>query len=426
MAGLLEFIMRTGDRIDHLAARPEDDEDERLKKTILVFLTGFALSAVPCGGFYFLQAGASAAALTLFGYSAVSAALFAHLLISKDSFPSDYAHPLLLLAVPAAAQCSAGGFAGSGAFSLWALLSPLCALMFFGPRGSIPWFTAFLVLIIGLGAGETVFPPALSERSGGAALLFVENLLLVSCIVYFTLRHFTRERENARAALEEKHRQLEAEQERSERLLLNILPKPIADRLKDRTETIADGFAEATVLFADIVGFTTLSAKTPPAELVGLLNEVFSEFDELSGKYRVEKIKTIGDAYMVCAGLPEPRPDHASVIADMALEMKDALKAFNARRGTSLDIRIGINSGPVVAGVIGTKKFIYDLWGDTVNTASRMESHGVPGRIQVTESAKELLGDAYAFEAREPIEVKGKGRMQTFLLSRLSAHARSA
>jgi class 3 adenylate cyclase len=210
--------------------------------------------------------------------------------------------------------------------------------------------------------------------------------------------------------------QLRVEREKSERLLLNILPAAIAERLKEDQGIIAESFAEATILFSDVVGFTQMSALIKPVELVYLLNEIFSSFDELATRHGLEKIKTIGDAYMVAAGLPERRPDHAAAMAEMALDMQDALAAFNRARGASLDIRTGINTGPVVAGIIGTSKFIYDLWGDAVNTASRMESHSTPGRIQVTAATYEHLRHTYRFEARGTVNVKGKGDMPTYFL----------
>ncbi len=209
---------------------------------------------------------------------------------------------------------------------------------------------------------------------------------------------------------------LRAEQEKSERLLLNILPEMIADRLKQGQINIADGFAEVTVLFADIVGFTEISSRTSPEELVELLNKIFSAFDCLSEKYGLEKIKTIGDNYMVAGGLPLPSTNHAECIAEMAMEMQQEIMKFRDESDVPLNIRIGINSGPVVAGVIGTKKFIYDLWGDAVNTASRMESQGLPGKIQVSGSTYELLRDKYVLEKRGKINVKGKGAMTTYLL----------
>jgi class 3 adenylate cyclase len=210
--------------------------------------------------------------------------------------------------------------------------------------------------------------------------------------------------------------QLSIEREQSERLLLNILPVPIADRLKRGETTIADGFSEVTVLFSDLVGFTAMSAQITATELVQNLNRLFSAFDALATDLGVEKVKTIGDAYMVVGGLPIPQGDHAERIADMGLGMLEAIDVYNQAADVPLGIRIGINTGPVVAGVIGTTKFAYDMWGDAVNTASRMESTGVPSRIQVSPSTYALLRDKYEFEARGEIEVKGKGKMQTYLL----------
>ncbi|WP_103667619.1 adenylate/guanylate cyclase domain-containing protein [Pseudanabaena sp. BC1403] len=209
---------------------------------------------------------------------------------------------------------------------------------------------------------------------------------------------------------------IQQEKDTSENLLLNILPYAIADRLKLGEKIIADGFSEATVLFADIVSFTELSAKVPPVKLVCLLNEIFSEFDGLAEKYGLEKIKTIGDAYMVVGGLPMYRPDHAEAIADMALNMQDVIGKFASDLGEPFKIRVGINTGPVVAGVIGIKKFIYDLWGDAVNVASRMESHGMPDHIQVSDSTYTILKNKYNFTDRGKIMIKGKGEMQTYFL----------
>ena len=214
------------------------------------------------------------------------------------------------------------------------------------------------------------------------------------------------------------------EQAKSERLLLNILPEPIAKRLKREEHTIADHFAEVTVLFADIVGFTELAAQTSPIELVEILNEIFSEFDQLVDAHSLEKIKTIGDAYMVVGGLPMPMANHAEAIAQMALDMQAVIEQFCQETGKFFSIRIGINTGPVIAGIIGRKKFIYDLWGDTVNIASRMESHGLPGNIQVTEETYKRLKYCYWFEDRGPIQVKGKGQMTCYLLKGKKATSR--
>jgi class 3 adenylate cyclase len=211
-------------------------------------------------------------------------------------------------------------------------------------------------------------------------------------------------------------RELSRQRDMAEQLLFSILPEPIVRQLERDHSAIAEGFDEATVLFADIVGFTPLSAKMPPRELVDVLNDVFSRFDALTEKHGLEKIKTIGDAYMVVGGVPTPRSDHAVAVARMALEMRDLIENYRLPSGEPLTLRIGIHTGPVVAGVIGTKKFAYDLWGDTVNTASRMEAHAEPGTIQLSERTHALVARHFQTEARGPVSVKGKGEMPTYLL----------
>jgi class 3 adenylate cyclase len=210
---------------------------------------------------------------------------------------------------------------------------------------------------------------------------------------------------------------LAEEREKSERLLLNILPEAVAERLKNDPTAVAETHPNVSVLFADIVDFTPLSATLGAQEVVDLLNEVFSEFDQLTEQRGLEKIKTIGDCYMAVGGLPVPRADHLTAIADLALAMQQAVAEVGKRRGLGLTLRIGIHTGPVVAGVIGKSRFIYDLWGDTVNIASRMESHGVPGGIQVTPAVYDGLRDRFRFQQREPLQVKGRGEMLTYLLS---------
>lgn len=212
-------------------------------------------------------------------------------------------------------------------------------------------------------------------------------------------------------------RALRLEQEKSERLLLNILPRSIAEQLKQQQVSIANRFEEATILFADLVNFTQLSAELSPIELVDLLNQIFSAFDQLADQHGLEKIKTIGDAYMVVSGIPEPQPNHAEAIAEMALDMQQAINQIRWHGNHKLQLRIGINTGAVIAGVIGLKKFIYDLWGDAVNIASRMESHGIAGGIQVTATTHKYLKHKYTFQERGLIEIKGKGKMQVYLLT---------
>ena len=211
-------------------------------------------------------------------------------------------------------------------------------------------------------------------------------------------------------------KRIQTEQKKSETLLRNILPESIIKKLRENSDTIADRFEHCTVLFSDIVGFTEISRMMPASSVVSLLNDIFSAFDDLAEKHGLEKIKTIGDAYMVVGGLPEPVPEHAERVASFAMEMIMIMREYKTKYQLPLELRIGINSGDAVAGVIGKKKFVYDLWGDSVNTASRMESHGLPGQIQVTESTYTLLRDKFRFEERGSIEVKGLGRVKSYLL----------
>jgi len=210
---------------------------------------------------------------------------------------------------------------------------------------------------------------------------------------------------------------LRTEQEKAERLLLNILPKPIAEKLKQNQHLVAERFESVTVLFADIVGFTEIAARISATELVAILNQIFSTFDQLADQYGLEKIKTIGDAYMVVGGLPMPCSDHMTAIADMALAMRSEIKNFKTDEGIPFQLRIGISTGAIVAGVIGLKKFSYDLWGDVVNVASRMESHSKPGHIQVTETVYNHLKEQYCFQRRGPLNIKGRGEMVTYFLT---------
>jgi class 3 adenylate cyclase len=258
---------------------------------------------------------------------------------------------------------------------------------------------------------------AVSDLPGDVAARIVNGA--VSDLALLAALLLLGEAVRGRRALDREHRLLLAERERSERLLLNVLPAPIAARLKQGEAVIADGFAEVTVLFADLVDFTRRSQDADPERVVQVLDELFSALDRLAERHGLEKIKTVGDAYMVVGGLPEARPDHAEAVAEMALAVREEVPRHRDPGGRPLAVRIGIDTGPVVAGVIGRRKFSYDLWGDTVNTASRMESGGVPGCIQVTERTYRRLRGRYRFERRGPVQVKGKGELVTwFLLAR--------
>jgi class 3 adenylate cyclase len=249
-----------------------------------------------------------------------------------------------------------------------------------------------------------------------SVFFFALNFAAVSTIVYLLLRYSATEKQLAQGRLEETFRMLQDEQDRSERLLLNILPGSIAERLKNSNQTIADGFADVTVMFVDIVNFTKVAEGLTPQQVFAMLNKIFSSFDELAEKFGMEKIKTIGDAYMVAGGLDEERSDYSDAIVDMALEMRDLLhRDFNVNQ-MHLEVRIGVGTGPVVAGVVGKKKFIYDLWGDTVNIASRITSEGVPGMVQVDETTYRRLHERFDFHEPQTIYLKGKGNMVVYRL----------
>ena len=244
---------------------------------------------------------------------------------------------------------------------------------------------------------------------------FVVTIIAVGLLAWLPLAFFVEARRRLVAELDAKNAELERERQRSEALLLTILPAGIAARLKDGERPIADRYPEVAVLFADIVAFTPSSERMDPDEVITSLNEIFTRFDRLASSLGLEKVKTIGDAYMVVAGAPEPRPDAADRIAEMALAMTSAASEMSFG-GRPLQVRVGLDVGPVVAGVIGEAKFAWDLYGDVVNTASRMESHGVPGRVHMTERFRDRLSDRYGWQERGLVEVKGKGRLRTYLL----------
>jgi adenylate cyclase len=309
----------------------------------------------------------------------------------------------MMTVLPFLLQWTLGGYVASSAVSLWALVAAFGTMFFFTARESIPWFVAFLTLTLLSGLIDPVLSRNPAPIPGGIRVaFFVLNVTGVALTAYVLLQYAVRARDAAFAL--------------SEGLLLNVLPRPIAERLKREPGVIAEAHDDVTVLFADVVDFTPFAERTPPSRVVNVLNEVFTAFDGLAARHGAEKIKTIGDAYMVVTGLPEPRPDHVEAMAEMALDMQDEFKRVCTPLHLDLAIRIGMDSGPVVAGVIGRHKFAYDLWGDTVNTASRLETHGLPGAIQVSEGVYSRLCDRYEFEDRGEVEIKGKGRLRAYLL----------
>ena len=403
-----------------IGARPNEDDDSRLRRMVFIWasLAGVPSLAIYCAVFIFL--GAPLVAAIMFAYMAI-------VLIDLIAFGMTgrgFSQFLLFLTLsPMIASLLLviilGGLMASAMHVVWGLLTPLGALVVYGPKAARRCFVAYVgvlgaayVGVLGLGvflSYNTADPINVLDPRGISALMGL-NIIGVSAFAFAILHYFVRERDLALGLLR-------SERERSEALLLNILPKDIVSILKRESRTIADHFDGASILFADVVDFTPMSEQMSPTELVDLLNEIFSYFDTLVEKYDVEKIKTIGDCYMVASGVPRPRPDHAQVLAHLALEMREFVnqRTFGEHK---VSLRIGINSGPVVAplpfGVIGRKKFIYDLWGDAVNTASRMESHGSEGMIQITRATYELIKSDFVCEPRGTVYVKGKGEMEAW------------
>jgi len=403
-----DVIERVLARLALVGADADDDEETRLQKALLVLIAILILPIAAIWAVLYLAFGAWTGWVAVL-YAAVSIASIA-LFARTRNFGQLLNIQLAAIAMaPTLSMAAVGGWLPTGGVGIWGIMAPLGALVFRGVGSAIRWFVAWLALFLGSGLAAIALglPSPLPEWF--SSLMLALNIAVGGAMVFTLLALFAKQRADALAAL--RH-----EQQRAEGLLLNILPGSIAERLKSRPGTIADQFPSASVLFADVVDFTPRSRDLPPAEVVGLLDRLFSHFDSLAERYDLEKIKTIGDAYMVASGVPTPRPDHAQALARLALDMVDSLRPTGACGDLALELRIGINSGPVVAGVIGRKKFLYDLWGDAVNTASRMESQGTPGRIQVTDATYELLKDEFECEPRGTVEVKGRGQMETWYL----------
>lgn len=387
--------------LGRIGADPADDAETRGRKALLVYLAVliWPISLIWATLYLTLGAPAGSVAFAYFAISVASIGLFAQTRDFKLLLR------IQLLAITLATTLSmwpTGGFLASGAVGLWGILGPLGALVFSSVRSSIRWFVLFAVAFVGAGlAGELTGGLSTLPRWFSATMLAL-NVVVGGAVVFTLLAVFAQQRHDA--------------QERAETLLLNILPRSIAEKLKAQPQTIADAFASASILFADVVDFTPMAERVSPARVVEMLDRLFGHFDELAERHGVEKIKTLGDCYMAAAGIPSPRADHASALALLGLDMLDAVREQGAVGGLGFELRIGINSGPVVAGVIGRKRFLYDLWGDAVNTAGRMQTEGTPGRIQITRATYELLKDEFVCEPRGTVGVKGKGPMETWYL----------
>jgi len=387
-------------RVARIGSNAGDDDTLRLQKSLLVVSASpFMLAGFAWGLMYFafdeLLAG-----MIPFSYGVISLLSIIHFGRTRQYGFFRFSQLTLILLLPFLLMMALGGYVSGSSVILWSLICPLGAMLFDQPRVALRWFAAFLGLVILSGLVQPFLRPANNLSTGLVLFFFVVNLVGVGSIVFFMIYYFVGQKNMF--------------QEKSDALLLNILPREIAAILKNENRTIADHYDRGSVLFADMVGFTPLSAELAPVEMVELLNEAFSFFDSLLDKYGVEKIRTIGDNYMVVSGVPRPRPDHAQALVRMALEMRDYVATHTFLSGRRVSFRFGINSGPMIGGVIGRRKFVFDVWGDAVNIASRMESHGAGGSIQIARATYELIKDEFVCEPRGTVNVKGIGEMDVW------------
>ena len=409
------------ERLRNAGIEPGDSEELRLNKQLLMFATGLVSSASMAwlAIYWILGPQFSVTYPYLFQLAlALNAALY---ILTRNFNFFRVTQLALFLFAPFVMQWSIGNFIAASGIVLWGLLAPIGAILCFGVRESIAWFFAwaFLTALSGYfdyALADAALKPALQVPLRTSVVFFALNFIAVASMIYVLLRYSILEKQKIQQRLEEAHLLLQREQERSEKLLLNILPAPIAARLKNAEQTIADGFADATVMFADIVNFTQVAAHMTPSQVFSMLNRIFSAFDDLAERHGLEKIKTIGDAYMVAGGLNAANADYSAAIADLALAMQEMLQRDFAVNTSRLAMRMGIGTGPVVAGVVGKKKFIYDLWGDTVNLASRITGEGVPGMIQCDAATQQRLADRFDFHAPQTLYLKGKGNVTVYRL----------
>jgi len=398
--------------VQQIGADPADDAETRQRKALLVGVSVLILPISLVWGTLYLALG-SPGGVIAYLYFAVSLAALLIFARTRDTAFLLQVQQLAILLAPTLSMIPVGGFTGTGAVGLWGLMAPMGALVFRDVRSGIRWFIAFMAVFAASGVLGELWHPLAPLPGWFTTTMLALNVIVAGSVVFMLLALFAQQRRDA--------------QEVADSLLLNVLPRSIAERLKTQTQAIADSFSSASILFADVVDFTPRAERLSAPDVVGLLDRLFGHFDAMVERYDLEKIKTIGDCYMAAAGIPVPREDHARALALIALDMLEAVRSTGQMGDLGLELRIGINSGPVVAGVIGRKRFLYDLWGDAVNVADRMQTHGTPGRIQVTRATYELLKDEFVLEPRGTIEVRGKGEMETWYLvgQRERAHASS-
>ncbi len=395
-----------------------DTQEDKLQKSLLIFACAFMNLAVMLWLAIYWFMGLNFSSNVPLAYQAISITSLAYFYKTRNFAPFRFIQLTLFLFAPFVMQWSIGNSVTSSGVMLWALLAPIGALVVSGWRDSIPWFIAYLSLTFVSGAfdymlGDTTVTKVPMKTIG---VFFALNFAAMSSIVYFLVRYFVLETEKIKKQLDQQHDLLAEEQKKSERILLNVLPANIAERLKNNPGLIADGYADVTVMFADLVNFTQLTQQMSPEQMVGLLNTVFTWFDALTERHGLEKIKTIGDAYMVVGGLAREREEYVADMANLAFDMMDFVASHPALVRRNLGLHIGICTGPVVAGVIGTKRFIFDLWGDTVNVSSRLTDDALEGYILTDKATYNRLRLDYMFEPPNMLNLKGKGEVASYRL----------
>ena len=409
------------ERLSNAGIEPTDREEMRLNKSLLMLATGLVCVAIMVWVTIYSMLGPQISITLPFAFQILLAGNMLFYIWSRNFNFFRVSQLGLFLFLPFIALWAGGTIISTSGVMLWALLAPVGAILCIGVNQSVGWFIAWAVLTALSGAADYYLADAVVAQKAhvptrATIVFFALNFISVAAIIYLLLRLSIVEKQKVQESLEVAHKQIQIEQERSEKLLLNILPGAIAARLKNSNKTIADGFADVTVMFADIVNFTHVAANMSPSQVFAMLNKIFSAFDELAENYGLEKIKTIGDAYMVAGGLNARNDDYTAAIVDMSIAMRDLLKRNFSVNASQLEVRIGIGTGPIVAGVLGKKKFIYDLWGDTVNIASRITSEGVPGMIQCDINTYERLAASFDFHEPKTVYLKGRGNMAIYRL----------
>ncbi len=395
--------------VEALGNNPDDSSDVRLQKTIVVASAVMMSIGGIVWGIICVAFSEPWASAVPFGYVVITLLNIIAFRLFDRFRPFRFIQILTSLLLPFFLMVVLGGFIDSGAVVIWSLVAPIGAVLVTDRREATLWFLAFVgVVVVGgllepIGRDHNNLPPAV------VTVFFVLNVLAPPSLAIVVLQYFLRQKDTAMGLLG-------VERKKSDDLLLNVLPSDIATELKENGSVVARRFDAVSVLFADIVGSTQLTARLAPEELIELLNRVFTRFDLIADRCGAEKIRTIGDNYMAATGVLHPSGSHATDLADMALDMMASIDEINASGGAKVQFRIGLNAGPVIAGVVGQRKFHYDIWGDAVNTASRMESNGVPGKIQITRGMMELLSDDFVCASRGTVDVKGKGETECWLL----------